>query len=107
MASRKKKISKVLNETIDLLRENFGNRIAFIDWYYVPNQWISPHAEAVVLVQVKRGNRDLYTMIYDIVYKKMYSRNFDHLIALNIFEKKEEKNESNSEDVGVLLWKVG
>ncbi len=102
MASRKKKIRNMIDETVDLLNENFGNRITLIHWYHVPNQWISPHAEVVISVQVKRANKELYTMIYDIVYKQIYSRNFDHLISLDISEKKDNKNEDN--DMGVVLW---
>ncbi|MBZ4688638.1 MAG: hypothetical protein PWQ96_2293 [Clostridia bacterium] len=104
MASRKKKLKKMVEETMNALLENFGNRITSISWYQVPSKWIAPHVEAVISVEVKRGNRDLTNTLYDIVYKQMFARNFDHLVSLEIQEYGKDEKLDNNIEKGVFLW---
>lgn len=109
MASKKKRLTRMVEETMDLLMSDFKSRIVSTGWYKVPSTWISPHAEAVIVVEVKRENRELINTMYDVIYKQMFSRNFDHIVCLKIKEHKKMSLSSREaaaavEDEGEMVW---
>ncbi|MEW6622721.1 MAG: hypothetical protein AB1420_06280 [Bacillota bacterium] len=84
MASKKKLKTRILEKAQECLKREFGNRILKINYGEVCPEWISAHAQAEIRVVVKRANLDVISTIYDVLYKLMYSHNFNQLVSLRV-----------------------